>query len=118
MNRYLKIVLPIAAFSLLPSCDDRNVNAAGKKMASAMSNLMDFAHDKKDDFTKAAQKQLDTLSAKIESASDSAKTELIEKRKQLADALERAKSAGEAGWDKTKSEIVDGLNWLETKLKN
>lgn len=121
MKKLHSVVLAAAALMPLSACGDSTaktkLDEAGSKISSAFQDLTDYAVDRKDAFASAAREKLEKLDARTESASESMKEELREKREQLNDAIEDAKEASSDNWQSAKQKVIDGLNWMERKLR-
>jgi ElaB/YqjD/DUF883 family membrane-anchored ribosome-binding protein len=144
-NKTLAITfLSIAAFAV--GCDkeqstSQNIEKVQTETKQAAQDMKDYTFAQKAEFVKAMQGQLDTLnkdldelSAKIDSSSDAVKAEakpklqaLRDQAAQLNKQLDEAKNATESTWDSVKAGFQkaydatkDGLNqarqWVSDKI--
>lgn len=144
-NKILVItVLSIAAVAV--GCNkeqsaSQQMDKVQNETKAAAQDMKDYTYAQKDEFVKAMQAQLDTLnkdldqlSAKIDSSSDAIKAEakpklqaLRDQAAQLNKQLDAAKNANESTWDSVKAgcqkaydATKDGINsarqWVSDKI--
>jgi small-conductance mechanosensitive channel len=144
-NKTLAITfLSIAAFAVgcgKEQTTSQQIDKVQTETKQAAQDMKDYTFAQKDEFVKAMQAQLDALnkdldqlSAKIDSSSDAVKTEakpklqaLRDQATQLNKQLDEAKNATESTWDSVKAGFTkaydstkDGFNkarqWVSDKI--